>query len=192
MRTSASNLAGCQSGRSECSQILVQRVAAGDVAAFDELYVAYHLDVYRYARYLLPYADVAEDVLQETFFAAWRGAGRFRGDTTVKSWLLSIAHHQAMSWWRKQRPVESLDDSGHYERVPDSRDHLAWPNESLRAALDRLTRPHRTVIALTFGLDMSQAEIAQIMQCSIGTVKSRMHYALQQLRRQLVDKESAC
>lgn len=163
---------------------LVQRVAAGDVAAFDELYVAYHLDVYRYARYLLRDAAAAEDVLQETFLAVWRGAGRFRGETAVKGWLLRIVHHQAVSWWRKQRPVESLDDDPEqYERIPDAHECLAWPNEALRAALDGLTRPHRAVIDLTFYHDLSQAEIARIMGCSVGTVKSRMHYALKTLRR---------
>ena len=165
-------------------QALVQRVAAGDVDAFEALYAAYHLDVYRYARYLLRDEIAAEDVLQETFWAVWRGAAGFRGDATVKAWLLRIAHHQAVSCWRKQRPVESLDDEPEqYERIPDANECLAWPNEALLAALDGLTRPHRAVIDLTFYHDLSQAEIARIMGCSVGTVKSRMHYALKTLRR---------
>jgi RNA polymerase sigma factor (sigma-70 family) len=97
--------------------------------------------------------------------------------------LLRIAHHQAVSWLRRTRvvlwPHDEIEANGD-EHVED---HLArrWEIEQIRAALAQLSPNHRAVIELTFVQGLSYAEIAGVMDCPVGTVKSRMSYALRHL-----------
>jgi len=165
---------------------LMARVAAGDARAVDELYCTYAAALYGYARYLMGERCAAEDVLQEAFVAAWRGAARWRGDCALKTWLLRITHHMAVSHWRATHPTQALAD---YEWLADERAASIEPRPDLRAALAGLSANHRLVIYLTFVEDRSQADIAAIMGCSVGTIKSRMHYALRALRAKLEPHE---
>src|SRR5512136_2636089 len=93
---------------------LLHQVAAGDEAAFAELYDLYAPSVYNYLLRLVNESTVAEEILQEVFLAMWQGAHRFREEAKVKTWLLRIAHHQAVSWLRRTRPA-------------------LWPNDDLQA-----------------------------------------------------------
>jgi len=172
---------------------LLRQVAARDERAFDALYQAYGSAVYGYLMRLLNEPVAAEDLLQEVFLAAWQGAGRFRAEARVKTWLLRIAHHQAVSWLRRQRKALALDELAEAVADDGAEEALArtWHADEIRAALDRLTPNHRAVIELTFMHDLSYAEIAQIMDCPIGTVKSRMSYALRHLDRVLADNDIA-
>jgi RNA polymerase sigma-70 factor (ECF subfamily) len=170
---------------------LLRQVAAGDEAAFAELYDLYAPPVYNYLLRLVNESTVAEEILQDVFLAMWRGAHRFREEAKVKTWLLRIAHHQAVSWLRRTRAVlwtdEELDADGH-----DSvEEHLAlsWQIDRVRAALGQLTPAHRAVIELTFVQGLSYAEIAEVMNCPMGTVKSRMSYALRHLSTLLSEVE---
>jgi RNA polymerase sigma-70 factor, ECF subfamily len=169
---------------------LVRQVAAGDEAAFAELYDLYAPAVYTYLLRLVNESAVAEEILQEVFLAMWQGAHRFREEARVKTWLLRIAHHQAVSWLRRARAGawanEELEDHEH-EPIEE---HLArsWQIDQVRAALARLTPNHRAVIELTFVQGLSYAEIAEVMNCPIGTVKSRMSYALRHLNGLLSDE----
>jgi RNA polymerase sigma-70 factor, ECF subfamily len=169
---------------------LVRQVAAGDEAAFAELYDLYAPAVYNYLLRLVNESAVAEEILQEVFLAMWRGAHRFREEARVKTWLLRIAHHQAVSWLRRARAgVWAHEELGDHEHDPIE-EHLArsWQIDQVRAALARLTPNHRAVIELTFVQGLSYAEIAEVMNCPIGTVKSRMSYALRHLNGLLSDE----
>ncbi|HZY45830.1 MAG TPA: RNA polymerase sigma factor [Anaerolineae bacterium] len=163
---------------------LLRQVAAGDEQAFDELYRAYNVIVYNYILRLMHEPNVAEDLLQEVFLAAWQGAARFRQESKVKTWLLRIAHYQTVSWLRRIKAVSSLDD------MLDLRDESepieeqivqAWQAEQIRVALDQLSAKHRAVIELAFVHDLPYIEIADVLACPIGTVKSRISYALRSL-----------
>ena len=96
---------------------LLRQVAAGDEVAFAELYDLYAPPVYNYLLRLVNEAAVAEEILQEVFLAMWQGAHRFREEAKVKTWLLRIAHHQAVSWLRRTRATawanEELEDHEH-------------------------------------------------------------------------------
>jgi RNA polymerase sigma-70 factor (ECF subfamily) len=134
---------------------------------------------------------VAEEILQEVFLVMWQSAHRFRAEAKVKTWLLRIAHHQAVSWLRRTRavlwPNADLEADDH-EPIDE---HLAhsWQVDQIRAALVQLTPNHRAVIELTFVQGLSYAEIAEVMSCPIGTVKSRMSYALRNLNTLLTEAE---
>jgi RNA polymerase sigma-70 factor, ECF subfamily len=168
---------------------LLRQVAAGDEAAFTELYDLYAPPVYNYLLRLVNEPPVAEEILQEVFLAMWQGAHRFRAEAKVKTWLLRIAHHQAVSWLRRARATLSPDEELEPDDLEPIEEHLArnWQIDQVRAALARLSPTHRAVIELTFVQGLSYAEIAEVMNCPIGTVKSRMSYALRYLNDFLSD-----
>jgi RNA polymerase sigma-70 factor (ECF subfamily) len=162
---------------------LLRQVAAGDEAAFAELYDLYAPPVYNYLLRLVNEPAVAEEILQEVFLTMWQSAHRFREEAKVKTWLLRIAHHQAVTWLRRARAARWPND----DLEADDRDLIeeqlarSWQLEQVRAALAGLTPNHRAVIELTFVQGLSYMEIAEVMNCPIGTVKSRMSYALRHL-----------
>ena len=162
---------------------LLRQVAAGDQSAFDELYKTYSPAVFNYLLRLVNEPSVAEELLQDVFLAMWQGAGHFREQAKVKTWLLRIAHHQAVSWLRHNRAVTALDDLAELAGDDQIEEHLAqtWRVDQIRQALDQLSVKHRAVIELTFVHELSYAEIAEIVSCPVGTVKSRMSYALRHL-----------
>jgi RNA polymerase sigma-70 factor (ECF subfamily) len=170
---------------------LLRQVAAGDEAAFAELYDQYAPPVYNYLLRLVNETAVSEEILQEVFLAVWQSAHRFRAEAQVKTWLLRIAHHQAVSWLRRTRAVPWPNDELEVDSGDHVEDHLAqrWQIEQIRAALSQLTPNHRAVIELTFVQGLSYAEIADVMSCPIGTVKSRMSYALRHLNGLLREAE---
>ena len=162
---------------------LLRQVAAGDETAFAELYDLYAPPVYNYLLRLVNEPAVAEEILQEVFLAMWLSAHRFRQEARVKTWLLRIAHHQAVSWLRRARAA--VESNAELEAAADDliEEHVAhsWQLDQVRAALTRLTPNHRAVIELTFVQGLSYTEIAEVMNCPVGTVRSRMSYALRRL-----------
>jgi RNA polymerase sigma-70 factor (ECF subfamily) len=162
---------------------LIRQVANGDEQAFAELYQAHGRAVYNYLLRLVNEPAVAEELLQEVFLAMWQGARNFREQARVKTWLLRIAHHQAVSWLRRHHAQMWLDDAAEVpvDDLLDDRLQQGWQADQLRRALAQLSAKHRAVIELAFVHELSYAEIADVMRCPIGTVKSRMSYALRHL-----------
>jgi RNA polymerase sigma-70 factor (ECF subfamily) len=169
---------------------LLRRVSRQDERAFDELYHRHSTSLYTYLLRLVHKSTVAEDLLQEVFVAAWKGAGEFRGQAKVKTWLFRIAHNQAVSWLRHRREI--LTPEGELPDMPvpsigETQVVESWRVECLRTALDRLSPDHRAVLELAFFYELSYAEIAEVMACPLGTVKSRMSYARRYLSEMLVE-----
>lgn len=157
---------------------LLQSTTRRDEGAFNELYHRYSIPIYNYLLRLIHEQTVAEELLQEVFVAVWEGAGRFRGHAKVSTWLFRIAHHQAVDWLRKQRP----DPVGEIERLPadDCPEEEAfgtWRADQLQAALALLSPDHRAVLELVFFQGLAYREVARIVGCPVGTVKSRISYA---------------
>ncbi len=161
---------------------LIERTATGDEAAFFQLYQRHHLPLFNYLLRLVQEAPVAEDLLQEAFLAVWRGAGKFRGQSKVKTWIFRIGHNQAVSWLRKLRPAEQdpvfIPEE---DPLPEAQAHETWRAEQVWRAMERLSSTHRAVVELAYMQSFSYPEIAQILDCPVGTVKSRMSYALRYL-----------
>lgn len=165
----------------------ISSVAKGDEQAFVQIYRRHAQAVFNYLLRLIHDESLAEDLLQDTFVAVWQGASSYRGRSRVKTWILRIAHNRAVSWLRRSRPasVASEPEVTSQEPGPEKLAITDWQNEEILDALEALTPNHRAVVELVFVHEQSYAEIAAIMDCPVGTVKSRMSYALRHLNRLL-------
>ncbi|MDQ7028952.1 MAG: RNA polymerase sigma factor [Ardenticatenia bacterium] len=166
---------------------LICRVATGDRSAFADLYAALSPAVYTYLLRLVGNTGTAEDLLQEVFLAVWQEAARFRGASSVKTWVFRIAHNKAVSWLRQQRPTVPLSPTLSSEHDVEEWGMSAWNIARLGEALEHLPPHQRAVIELVFGQELSYAEVATVLGCPVGTVKSRVSYALRLLRHLLRD-----
>jgi len=175
---------------SEAETALVRRVATGEEAALREIYELYGRRLYAYALRLTGHAALAEEVLQDSLFAAWKGARRFRGQSRVLTWLLGIVHHQACNALRRRRPEGDWQEATSLSAAdgPDAQTERAERDLLLQQGLQALSREHRAVLALVFYHGLSLAEVAQVCRCPVGPVKSRLSYAKAHLRAWLKDR----
>ena len=173
--------------------MLLARVADGDSRALDTLYDRYARVVYGVALRILGEAELAEDVVQETFWRIWRRAQTFQsGRGQVASWIFGIAHNLSVDELRRQRsrprPVYDTDETPVLRDLEDSRmDVAAAALESERgrligAALAQITAEQREAIELAYFGGLSQSEIAERLQSPIGTIKTRIRLGLRKLR----------
>ncbi len=162
---------------------LFEKARQGDSAAFDLLAARHAAGLYRLAYALVSDAHDAEDVLQETFMAAYAGLRSFRGESAVKTWLTAILVRQAARLRRRRRirRAARLDAAGSHPAVEDSRDFRL----DLAGALDGLSPEHREIMALREVRGLSYDEIADVLAVPRGTVESRLHRARLALREQL-------
>jgi RNA polymerase sigma-70 factor (ECF subfamily) len=166
---------------------LVQLVITGDEDAFAELYHRFSTNIYNYILRLVSNPAVAEDLLQEVFIAVWQGLDSFKNQSTIKTWLFRVAHNKAMSWLRTNYSNQEVDQdesqTASESVTPDVQSVLNWQVELVQQALGQLSANHRAVVELFYFHGMSYSEISEVVICPIGTVKSRMSHALQNLNR---------
>ncbi len=167
---------------------LVRRIAAGDEAALRELYKTYGQRLFAYAVRLTRNSTLAEDVVQESLIAAWQGARHFRGESRVLVWLLGIVHHKALNAVRVKSP-SLLDEEGDElpSDAPPLEEQMVGHEQAalLRRGLDGLSLKHRMVLELVFYQGLNLSEVARICACPVGTIKSRLSYAKDYMRRTL-------
>ncbi|MCP2324686.1 RNA polymerase sigma factor (sigma-70 family) [Hamadaea flava] len=171
---------------------LVERAAAGDQHAYAEL-VARTSALARRTATLLGAGDDAEDVVQEAYVKAYRRLETFRGDSSFRSWLLTIVANETRNLHRtRQRRAGLLERAAVAEGPPPELDHAVdgalstERREELVAALQQLSPADRDVLVYRYLLDMSEAETAELLDRPKGTVKSRASRALAKLRTQLI------
>ncbi len=160
---------------------LIRRMASGDENAMQELYATYGQRLYAYALRLTNDHAVAEDVTQETLVIAWRTAGNFRGEGRLIAWLLGIVHHSAMKSLRRvSQPLEetAAASSASPEEQAQAEEMKRW----VRKGLQDLSTEHRAVLELVFYQGLTLQEVAEVCNCPLGTVKSRLSYARRHLR----------
>ena len=165
---------------------VLDRVAAGDMAAMREIYLAHADAVHRFVRTRLRDEVEAADIVHETMLAVWRGAAGFQRRSTVRSWVLSLARNKVIDHLRKQSRVvlEEPDDT-----VPDDGLNAeavlaaAQDAQRLRDCVDQLPDRQRTVVHLAFYEDLNYVEIAAIENSPEGTVKTRIFHAKKLLLR---------
>jgi RNA polymerase sigma factor (sigma-70 family) len=171
---------------------LVERARRGDIRAYEELVRRYQDVAFRLAYTIRGSAEEAEDAAQEGFVRAYHALGRFRRGAPVRPWLLTIVANAARTRraTSARRPTLTLqavataaDDSA---RSPESVALVAEQRLELLNAVNALRDDDQRVIAYRYFLDLSEAEMAQLLGCARGTVKSRLSRALTRLRQQLV------
>ncbi len=170
---------------------------------FRQLVEEHYDRLFRAARFMCGEPAAAEDLVQETFLAAGRSLGRFEGRSSPYTWLYGILLNKFRRYLRRKgRRAVSLEslaaerDSARPEELLKSehpgpheaavRDETA---DLVRRAVDELSAEHRAVILLRFVEDMPYGEIARVLDCPVGTVKSRIHYALRKMGRELAEPE---
>ncbi len=168
---------------------LVKRMASGDEEALRSLYAAAGRRLFAYALQLTRSEALAEEVLQDSLLAAWRGARSYRGEARAITWLLGIVHRQALNAMRRKRlPLEDLDRAAlvaDRSAGPEALAGLGERRQALQAALAQLSADHRAVLELVFYQGLSLAETAEVCACPVGTVKSRLSYAKAHLKAAL-------
>ena len=177
--------------------VLLRRYRSGDTEAFGELYARHRLGLYRFLCGLCGDAALAEEIFQETWLNLIRSASEPLGQASFKTWLYQIARNRLIDHWRKHRPQqgrqESFDETVHGEALhdwgpdPEQALSLSRDRQRLRAALDELPGDQREVFLLRAHGDLELSEIAALTRTPAETVKSRLRYALQKLRRLLAD-----
>jgi len=180
--TAAINLVMKPSGPTDTE--LVRRLLGGDKEAFAELYRRRHGNVYRFALYMTGRPEIADDVAQETFMALINNSAAYNeAKGAVNSFLLGIARNQVLRRLRQERPTVPVDE--HHEEIDSVaavRSHVSnfirkEKIEAVRKAVLSLPEHYREVVILCELQEMSYAETAHIMNCAVGTVRSRLHRA---------------
>ena len=168
---------------------LVFRVSRGDRDAFRELYLAYHRRLARFLTRLTYRREDAEEVISETLWIVWQRAGDFREASRVSTWIMGIAYRRALKMIRRaatHRRAMLLECSDHEPFTADAA-QAAADRQLLERGLAQLPLEQRLVLEFTYYMDRSCEEIAQIMDCPVNTVKTRMFNARRKLRAILVE-----
>ena len=177
-------------------QSLISRCRAGDVDAFGGLVLRYQDRLFGTLVHLLGSLDDAREVSQDAFVLAFEKLATFRGDSAFYSWLFRIAYNAAMTRKRKERRRPSSIDAVRQERGVEPRDdradadpssamHSEERQQMVQDALAELGEEYRTAILLNENDGLRYGGLADIVGCPIGTVRSRIHRARQELRERL-------
>ena len=178
---------------------LIWRAKREDLAAYDELVRRYQERLYSTIYHMTSNHEDAHDLAQEAFLKAFRSLGSFKGDSSFFTWVYRIAVNKTLNFlkYRKRRTHLSLNSFDlNAEHDPDlvslvsentpRRDlHLHELQQSLNHAMQKLSHIHRLVVTLHDVQGLSHQEIGMILDCNIGTVRSRLFYARQQLQAHL-------
>ena len=182
-------------------QVLVRRAKDGDLPAYDELIQRYQERIYATVYHMTANHEDANDLAQETFIKAFKALHSFKGDSSFYTWIYRIAVNKTINFLkqRRNRTHMSLNDVDfNMEHDPDmlalvshNTPHraakLSELSASLNAALLKLSEVHRMVVVLHDVQGVPHEEIGKLMNCNVGTVRSRLFYARQQLQALLSD-----
>lgn len=173
-------------------EALVAWSNAGEYHAFEELVRRYRNDVYALAYHFVRNREEAWDISQEVFIKAHRALRRFRGESSFKTWLMRITSNQCKDFFKKRRlATVPFDDVVREDHVVGTEDdprralEASELGETILAAMDTLSVKHRTAIVLREFEGLSYEEMAEVMECSQGTVMSRLHHARKNLQQEL-------
>ncbi|MEM8850291.1 MAG: sigma-70 family RNA polymerase sigma factor [Pseudomonadota bacterium] len=165
---------------------LLARVAQGDMSAMRLLYERHAEAAHRFVQTRLRDHFEVADVVHNTMLDVWRSAGRFQGQSSARSWILSIARNKAVDHIRKASRTDlSEPDDALPDDSPDAEAVIAAAQEAdrVRACIAKLGEAMRTAIHLAFFEDLTYAEIAQVENVPEGTIKTRIFHAKKLLMR---------
>lgn len=186
-------------------QQLIKQSLQGDTAAFEELVTQYQNKIYTLAFRYMGNEEDAYDMTQETFLKAYRALRSFKGNSSFGTWLYRVATNVCLDELRRRKrrvPTLSLDepvairDGDEFEKeIPDTSptaDILYERKEFfqyIQELLDEMKPEHKTAIILRDMMELSYDEIAEVLDCSSGTVKSRLSRARSALRKKILERE---
>ncbi|HEX7570912.1 MAG TPA: sigma-70 family RNA polymerase sigma factor [Verrucomicrobiae bacterium] len=180
---------------------LVKRARRGDLAAYDELVKRYQERIYATIYHMTSNHEDANDLAQDSFIKAYQALKSFRGGSSFYTWIYRIAVNKTINFLKQRKnkhhfSLNDLDFNTEHNpdlvalishKTPHREVGLMELQKKLNEALMRLSEPHRMVVVLHDVQGQSHDEIAAIMDCNIGTVRSRLFYARQQLQRYLAE-----
>jgi RNA polymerase sigma-70 factor, ECF subfamily len=183
-----------------CDDRYIESAAHGDQEAFRHLWETHHAVAMAAALRLCHQRVLAEEITQGAFLLAWRGLPRFQKGCPFRPWLMRILYRHALDVMEKQRACShhiSLDDVLELEVRLSSESRIQQTDlqaqvaqrEEVQQALAQLSSEQRRVIALRYGADLTEVDIAQVLDWPVGTVKSRLNRARERLRELLKDGE---
>jgi RNA polymerase sigma factor (sigma-70 family) len=183
-----------------CESELIESAKRGDQEAFRQLWEAHHAVAMATALRMCHQRALAEEITQGAFLLAWRGLPHFQKASPFRPWLMRILYRHALDMMEKQRtflqplsldhaldPRILLRSDSHTGQI-DLQEQIAQ-REEVQLALAQLNAEQRRVIALRYGADLTEVDIAQVLGWPVGTVKSRLNRARERLRVLLNDEE---
>ncbi len=202
MEESASSISSTRKERKVDEDLhLVQLAQSGDTRAFDELVAKYSPKLYGLVYHMTSNRDDTHDLLQDVFAKAYRSVSKFRGKSTFYTWIYSISVNMTLNFLkkRKRRTASSFDDvDTGIQNDPAFVDisHMSNPRRQtnihelqikLNEAMMSLSEDHRAVVTMFDIQGLAHADIGKVLGVSVGTVRSRLFYAHQQLRGSLAE-----
>lgn len=188
--------AGPDRSSTSSDDALLARYREGDGAAFEILYARHRQGLYRFLLGLSGKPELADEVFQETWLSLIRSASQPQGRATFRTWLFQIARNRLIDHWRKHGAHQPLHDSydeqlhavGDETNDPEQLLNLSRDSQRLESALQALPADQREVFLLRAHGDLDLAQIASLTDTPLETVKSRLRYAQQKLRRLLAEE----
>ena len=174
-----------QSGLREEERLFAQ-VRRGDLNAFEQLYRLYHPRLGRFLINMIHRPQMVEEVFNDTMMVVWTRPDSFQGASRLSTWIFAIAYRKALKALRRHDdPIEDIDAAARVSSDADPEQEFGQRqvHEILLAAMGRLSVDHRAVVDLTYFHHLGYREIADIMNCPVDTVKTRMFHARRHLKR---------
>ena len=177
----------------EADCAILSRISHGDPGAFDELLELHGPAVFGFLRRRVRVRETAEDLFQETWVRVIHHAGTFRGTASARPWLYRIALNAVTDHFRHETAARrgggaehtQLEEATDVATAPDVALLVSEQNTALHRAVEQLPDPYREVVRLRYFEELSTDEVAQVLECAAGTVKSRLSRGLEMLQREL-------
>jgi len=180
---------------------LVRKARRGDLAAYDELVRRYQERIYATLYHMTSNHEDANDLAQEAFIKAFQAIKSFKGGSSFYTWIYRIAVNKTINFLKQRKnrfhmSLNDLDFNAEHDpdlvalisdKTPRREAGLSELQKKLNEAMQKLSEPHRLVVTLHDVQGLPHEEIAAIMECNVGTVRSRLFYARQQLQGYLSD-----
>ena len=167
---------------------LIERIVQRDLRAFETLYRAYHPRLTRFLTNMLRRPQLVEEVLNDTMLVVWNKPDSYNGASRLSTWIFAIGYRKALkALSRHQDPIEDAQAERRASAEPGPEQELGrrQAQVALLEAMRQLSPDHRAVVDLTYFHEMGYREIAEIMNCPVDTVKTRMFHARRHLKRLL-------
>ena len=165
---------------------LIARVVERDQRAFETLYRIYQPRLARFLSLITARGTIVEEALNDTMLAVWNRARTYNGQCKVSTWIFSIAYrtaYKALRWQDVPADPAQLDEQPADDDGPEDLASTREVQDALARALEALSHDQRNVVVLTYFHDLPYQEIAQVMECPVDTVKTRMFHARRRLRQ---------